>query len=121
ETTDRRVYQAHIDPDEKLIETRRDDNAWLPRFEFLIDSADIEVSSTEFGFGASGVARIHQDYRQDLALTAFYTNRGLGLAVGPRFHFGTPIDPTLYRHNLYLFYSRVALDPDFDDPARPGL
>lgn len=120
EVTDRRVYRVQIDPSERLIETRRDDNAWLPRFEFLIDSADLEVSSTEFGFGASGVARVYQDYRRDLALTAVYTNRGVGMAIGPRFHFGQPIDPTLYRHNVYLFYSAVALDSSFDDPARPG-
>jgi hypothetical protein len=121
EKTDRRVYQVYIDPDEELIETRRSDNAWLPDLEFLIDSADIEVSSTEFGFGASAVARVHHEYRRDLALTAFYTNRGVGVAVGPRFHFGTPIDPTLYRHNLYLYYSHVALDSDFDDRSQPGF
>ncbi len=121
ETTHRRVYQVYIDPDESLIETRRSDNAWPPRLEFLIDSADIEVSSSEFGFGSSGVARVYQDYRRDIALTAFYTNRGVGAAIGPRFHFGKPIDPTLYRHNLYLFYSHVALDSSFDDLARPGF
>jgi len=119
--TDRRVYQVYIDPDEELIETRRSDNSWLPDLEFLIDSADIEVSSTEFGFGASAVARVHHEYRRDLALTAFYTNRGVGGAFGPRFHFGQPIDPTLFRHNLYLYYSLVALDSSFDDPAQPAV
>lgn len=121
QTTDRRVYRVQIDPGKRLIETRRDDNAWLPRFEFLIDSADIEVSSTEFGFGATGVARIYQDYRRDIGVTGFYTNRGVGMAVGPRFHFGPAIDPTLFRHNLYLFYSLVALDSSFDNPAQPDV
>jgi hypothetical protein len=121
EKTSRRVYQVAIDPDEKLIETRRDDNAWWPRLEFLLDGADIQVSSTDFGFGANFISRIYQDYRKDLALTVFYTNRGLGFAAGPRFHFGEQIDVTRYRHNIHLFYSFVDLDDDFDELARPGF
>jgi len=120
QSTDRRVYQAYIDPEEKLIETRRDDNAWLPRFQALIDGADLGVSSTQFGFGANLVARVYQDYRKDLALTGFYTNRGGGFAVGPRFHFGKPIDITRFRNNLHLFYSYTALDSGFEQ-ARPGF
>ena len=119
--TSKRVYQVAIDPDEKLIETRLDDNAWLPRLEFLVDGADIQVSSTDFGFGANFISRVYQDYRKDLALTAFYTNRGIGFAVGPRFHFGEPIDPTRYRHNLHMFYSFVDLDNGFDEQAQPGF
>ncbi len=119
--TSKRVYQVAIDPDERLIETRRDDNAWLPRLEFVVDGADIQVSSTDFGFGANFISRIYQDYRKDLALTAFYTNRGAGFAIGPRFHFGEPIDVTRYRHNLHLFYSFVGLDDNFDEQASPGF
>ncbi len=121
ESTDDRVYQVYIDPEEKLIETRRDDNAWLPRLEVLLDGADIAVSSTQFGFGTNIVSRIYQDYRKDLALTATYTNRGVGFAAGPRFHFGEPIDVTRYRHNLHMFYSYTALDSDFDHLARPNF
>lgn len=119
--TAKRVYQVAIDPDGELIETRRDDNAWLPRFEFLIDGADIQVSSTDFGFGLNFISRIDQDYRKDLALTAFYTNRGLGFAVGPRFHFGKAIDVTRFRHNLHLFYSLVDIDDDFDERDDPRI
>ena len=121
EKTERRVYQVAIDPEEKLIETRRDDNAWLPRVEFLIDGADIEVSSSDFGVGANFVSRIYQDYRKDLALTAFYTNRGIGFALGPRFHFGEPIDVTRYRHNLHAFYSFVDIDDSFDERENPSF
>jgi len=120
QSTDKRVYQVYVDPDEKLIETRRDDNAWLPRFEVLIDGADLEVSSTQFGFGANFVSRIHEDYRKDVALTAYYTNRGVGFALGPRLHFGKPIDATRYRHNLHLFYTYTALDSGFER-ARPDF
>lgn len=121
ETTPKRVYQVYIDPEEKLVETRRDDNSWLPRLEVLLDSADIEVSSTEFGLATNVVSRIYQDYRKDLALTLFYTTRGLGFAVGPRFHFGKPIDPTLYQHNLHLFYNYVALTDGFDHRISPDF
>ncbi len=121
ESTPDRVVQVYIDPEEKLIETRRDDNAWLPRLEVLLDGADIEVSSTQFSFGANVVSRIYQDYRKDLALTAFYTNRGVGAALGPRFHFGEPIDVTRFRHNLHTFYSYTSLDSGFDHLARPGF
>ena len=121
ESTPDRVVQVYIDPEEKLIETRRDDNAWLPRLEMVLDGADLEVSSTQFSFGTTVVSRLYQDYRKDLALTAFYTNRGVGFAAGPRFHFGEPIDVTRYRHNLHTYYSYTALDSDFDHLARPGF
>ncbi len=121
EKTDGRVYQVYVDPEEKLIETRRDDNAWLPRMEVLLDSADLEVSSTEFGFATKVVSRIHQDYQRDLALTLFYTSRGLGFALGPQFHFGKQIDHTLYQHNLHAFYSYVAMDDNFDHRINPDF
>jgi len=121
ETTDRRVYRVHIDPDRKLIETRRDDNAWLPKPQVVFDSADIEVSSTEFGFAGQLVGRIDQDYHKDLALAGYYTSRGIGFAFGPRLHLGERIDPTLHRHNLHVFYSFTHLNSSFDDEIRDGV
>jgi hypothetical protein len=121
EPTDKRVYQIQIDPERKLIETRRDDNAWLPRMQIVLDSADIEVSSTEFGFAAQLVARIDQDYRRDFAFTGFYTSRGIGFAAGPRLHLGKPIDETLFRHNLHGFYSFTSLDSGFDHRQSPDF
>jgi hypothetical protein len=121
ETTDRRVYRVHIDPDRKLIETRRDDNAWLPKPQVVLDSADIEVSSTEFGFAAQLVGRIDQDYHKDVALAGYYTSRGLGFALGPRLHFGELIDPTTHRHNLHAFYSFTRLNSSFSHEIRRGI
>ena len=51
-TTSSRVYQAVIDPDRKLIDDDRANNAWPPTPQVVLDSADVEVSSTEFGFSA---------------------------------------------------------------------
>ncbi|MEO8603680.1 MAG: hypothetical protein ABI629_13990 [bacterium] len=120
-TTDGQVYQAVIDPDRQLIDDDRSNNAWLPRLQVVVDAADVEVSSTEFGFSGQLVGRLRYDYRKDVALTGFYTNRGVGFTAGPRFHLGEPIDGTRFRHNLYAFYFFEALDGSFKNDARPGV
>jgi hypothetical protein len=118
--TPRRVWQAVIDPERKLIESTRADNASPPTPQVVLDSAEVEISSTEFGFSGLMVGRARYDYRQDLAAAAFYTNRSVGVDVGPRLHWGTPNDPTLYRNNLFAFYSVQALDGSFKDNRRPA-
>ncbi|MFN8641019.1 MAG: hypothetical protein U0802_04930 [Candidatus Binatia bacterium] len=120
-TTDGHVYQAVVDPDRALIDDDRSNNAWLPRLQVVIDTADVAVTSTEFSIGALAVARLRYDYRKDLGLTAFYTNRGVGFAVGPRLHFGTPVDHSRFRHNLYGFYTFEALNRAFTDDQHPGV
>ncbi|MDX2171158.1 MAG: hypothetical protein SF182_29080 [Deltaproteobacteria bacterium] len=120
-TTEGHVYQAIIDPDRQLIDDDRANNAWLPRLQTVVDSADVEVSSTEFAFGAQLVTRLRYDYRKDFAVTGFYTNRGIGFAAGPRLHFGAPVDNSRFRHNLYGFYTFQALDRSFKNDAQPGV
>lgn len=119
--TDGRVYQAIIDPDRRLIDDDRANNAWLPRLQVVLDSADVAVTSTEFAFAAQAVLRLRYDYRKDFGLTGFYTNRGIGFAAGPRLHWGTPIDNSRFRHNLYGFYRFEALDRSFRNDSNPGL
>jgi len=119
--TDRRVYQTVIDPDRKLIEDRRDDNARPPTPQVVLDSAEVEVSSTEFGISGLVVGRERYDYRKDLAAAVFYTNRGVGFTSGARWHFGTPIDATSFRHNVYGFYSFQSLNGDFTDERHPSI
>jgi len=120
-TTSNHVYQAVIDPDRKLIDDDRSNNAWLPRFQVTLDSADVEVSSTEFGISALAVGRIRYDYRKDLAVTGFYTNRGIGFTAGGRLHWGLPVDPTRYRNNLYLFYTFAGLNGGFTNKSDPDV
>lgn len=114
-----RVWQAVIDPDRKLIEDRRDDNYLPPQPQVVLDTAEVEISSTEFGISGLVVGRQRYDYRKDLALAAFYTNRGLGFTAGGRYHWGAPIDLTTYHHNLYGFYGVQVLDSGFKDKRRP--
>lgn len=120
-TTDGRVYQAIVDPERALIDDDRANNAWLPRLQLVVDSADVAVTSTEFAIGALAVARLRYDYRKDVGLTAFYTNRGVGFALGPRLHWGAPIDNSSFRNNLYAFYTFEALDSSFTDDRHPGV
>jgi hypothetical protein len=119
--TPQRMVQALIDPDRKLIETTRADDASPPTPQVVLDRAEVEISSTEFGFAALVVARPRYDYRKDLAVAGVYTNRGVGVDAGPRIHWGTPNDPTLYRNNLFGFYSLQALDGSFKDNRHPTL
>jgi len=120
-TTSSRVYQTVIDPDRALIDDDRSNNAWPPRLQVVLDSADVEVSSTEFGISALAVARARYDYHKDLAVAGFYTNRGIGFAAGARAHWGEPIDPTRFRNNLYGFYTFAALDSGFKNDANPTV
>ena len=72
----------------------------------MLDSADVEVSSTEFGdLRAGGRRALRYDYRKDIAVAGFYTNRGIGFTLGGRLHWGEPIDATRFRNNLYGFYT----------------
>ena len=119
--TAHRVHQAVIDPDRKLIETTRADDARPPTPQVVLDSAEVEVTSTEFGFSGLMVGRARYDYRKDIAAAGFYTNRSIGVDVGPRLHWGKPNDPTLYRHNLYAFYDIQALNGSFKDDRDPAV
>jgi len=89
--------------------------------QIVLDSADVEVSSSEFGFSALIVARRRHDYSRDIAVSPFYTDRAIGVVAGPRFHWGEQNDPTLYRHNLYAFYTFEALDKSFKDDRHPDV
>ncbi|MGD0948103.1 MAG: BamA/TamA family outer membrane protein [Candidatus Binatia bacterium] len=115
------VCQAVIDPERKLMEDRRDDNYEPPEPQVVLDTAEVEISSTEFGISGLVVGRARYDYRKDLALAAFYTNRSIGFTAGARAHWGAPIDATTYHHNLYAFYGFQALDASFEDKRRPAF
>ncbi len=119
--TPQRVWQAVIDPERKLIEDRRDDNACPPTPQVVLDTAEVEVSSTEFGISGLVVGRGRYDYRKDLALAASYTNRSAGVTFGGRWHWGPPIDATLYRHNVYAFYGFQWLNDNFTDARQPAV
>jgi len=119
--TPQRMCQAVIDPDRRLIETTRADNAEPPTPQIVLDSAEVEISSTEFGFSGLMVGRGRYDYHKDIAAAGVYTNRGIGVDVGPRLHWGEPNDPALYRHNLYAFYDVQALDGSFKDDRHPTV
>ncbi len=119
--TRERVFRIELDPSRRLIETTRADNAHLAEIQFVIDSAEMEVTSTEFGFAALGVVRQRYDYRKDFGIAALYSDRGIGVAVGPRLHWGIPVDANTYRHNFFGYYTITALDGSFDDKSRPGV
>ncbi len=119
--TPRRMHQILIDPERKLIETTRADNARPPSPQIVLDTAEVEITSTEFGFSGLVVGRGRYDYRKDVAVAGFYTNRSLGFDAGARSHWGARNDPTSYRHNLYAFYGAQALDRSFKDARHPSV
>jgi hypothetical protein len=116
-----RVEAVTIDPERKTVETRLDDNRVPPRYQLLLDSADVEVSSTEFGISTLVVGRRRYDYRKDLAAAAFYTSRGYGVDAGFQLHGGKPIDANLYRQNLFAYYAFQELDPSFVNHQAPTI
>lgn len=119
--TDEKMHQVVLDPERQLMETTRADNASPPIPQLVLDTAEVEVSSTEFSVAGTVVARGRYDYRKDLALTGYFTNRSVGATFGPRYHWGTANDENSYRHNFYGFYRAEWLDRGFDDESRPGF
>lgn len=113
--------RALLDPERTLLEDTRVDNALPPPAQVVLDSADVTVTSSEFGISGLFVARRRYDYTKDVGLVAFFSDRGVGMHVGPRVHFGRRIDATRYRHNVYGFYTLTALRGDFTDDSRPGF
>jgi hypothetical protein len=90
-------------------------------YQLVLDTADVEVSSTEFGLAALFVARKRGDYTKDFAINPYLTERGYGVNAGPRLHFGPRNDANTYRHNLYAFYDHAWLDRSFKDDSEPDL
>ncbi len=115
-----RARRVLLDPDRKLLEDERVDNTVPGEPQVVLDSADVTVTSSEFGLSGLFVARKRYDYTKDLGLIAFFSDRSVGLHVGPRFHFGPRNDATTYRHNLYGFYTFQGLRGDFRDDSRRG-
>jgi hypothetical protein len=115
------VRAVTLDPDRRLIEARLDDNRRPSRFHLLLDSADVEVSSTEFGVSTLVVGRRRYDYRKDLAAAGFLTNRGYGVNAGFQLHGGAPIDRNLFQRNLFAYYSAQELDRSFRNDQEPEI
>jgi hypothetical protein len=115
------VRAVQLDPGRQSVETRLDDNRVPGQFQLLFDSADVEVSSSEFGISTLLVGRRRYDYRKDLALAGFYTSRGTGFDAGAQWHGGAPIDANLYRHNLFAYYTFVGLDSSFENKQEPTV
>ncbi len=115
-----RARRALLDPDRKLLEDDRVDDAVPQPLQVVLDSADVTVTSSEFGLSGLFVARRRYDYTKDIGLIGFFSDRGVGMHVGPRLHFGPPNDATTCRHNLYGFYTFEGLRGDFRDDSRRG-
>ncbi len=89
------------------------------RYQVLLDSADVEVSSSEFGLAALLVARRRGDDRRDLALQPYLSDRSAGLRFGPRLHFGPRNDAATHRHDLFGFFVASWLRRSFRDDRFP--
>ncbi len=117
----KKVRALQLDPERKTVETRLDDDRVPSEYQFLLDSADVEVSSTEFGISTLLVGRRRYDYQKDLAAAGFYTSRGYGVDAGLQLHGGKPIDANLYRQNLFAYYSIEELDSSFENKQAPDV
>ncbi len=115
-----KAHRVLLDPDRKLLEDDRVDDAVPGIPQVVLDSADVTVTSSEFGLSGLFVARKRYDYTKDIGLVGFFSDRSVGFHVGPRLHFGPPNDATTYRHNLYGYYTLQGLRGDFRDDSRPG-
>lgn len=91
------------------------------KYQFVLDSADIDVSSSQFGLGALFVLRERYDYTKDIAFAPYFSERSYGIRLGPRLHFGTRNDPNNYQHNILAFYQISGLVSGFKDDSRPEL
>jgi len=113
-----RASRVVLDPDRRLLEDERVDNTVPGEPQVVLDSADVTVTSSQFGLSGLFVARKRYDYTKDIGLIAFFSDRSVGMHVGPRVHFGPRNDATIYRHNLYGYYTVAGLRGDFRDDSR---
>jgi hypothetical protein len=113
-----RARRVLLDPDRRLLEDERVNDAVPRPAQVVLDSADVTVTSSEFGLSGLFVARQRYDYTKDIGLVGYFSDRSAGLHVGPRIHFGPRNDATTYRHNFYGFYTFEALRGDFRDDSR---
>ena len=120
-TASKKVRALQLDPERKTVETRLDDDRVPSEYQFLLDSADVEVSSTEFGISTLLVGRRRYDYQKDLAAAGFYTSRGYGVDAGLQLHGGKPIDANLYRQNLFAYDPIEELDSSFENKQAPDV
>jgi hypothetical protein len=116
-----RVRRVALDPDRRLLEDTRADDTYPPRTQVVLDSADVTVTSSEFAVSGLFVARRRYDYRKDLGLIAYLSDRSGGVHLGPRLHFGAANDATSFRHNLFGFYTMAGLRGSFGDDSRPSV
>jgi hypothetical protein len=117
-TTPWRARRVLLDPDRRLLEDERVNDAVPRPPQVVLDSADVTVTSSQFGLSGLFVARQRYDYTKDIGLIGYFSNRSVGLHVGPRIHFGPRNDATTYRHNFYGFYTFETLRGDFRDDSR---
>ena len=89
------------------------------KYQFLLDNADVDISSSQFGIGALFLFRERYDYTKDFALLPYFSERSRGVLLGPRWHFGTRNEPNNYRHNVLLFYQIANLVSGFQDDSEP--
>jgi len=120
-TTPWRAHRVTLDPERRLLEDTRVDDVRPHPPQLVLDSADVTITSSEFGISGLFVARRRYDYRKDIGMIPFYSDRSVGFTVGPRVHFGTANDLTSYRHNLYAFYTFAGLRRSFRDDSRPEI
>jgi hypothetical protein len=113
-----RARRVLLDPDRRLLEDERVNDAVPRPPQVVLDSADVTVTSSEFGLSGLFVARQRYDYTKDIGLIGYFSDRSAGLHVGPRLHFGPRNDATTYRHNFYGFYTFEGLRGDFRDDSR---
>ncbi len=104
-----------LDPDRELVQESPAGDRDPAGVQVLLDSADVEVSSTEFGFSTLFVGRRRYDYSKDLAAAAFVNDRAYGLHSGFQLHGGKAIDRNLFRENIFLYYAIEELDRDFGE------
>lgn len=91
----------------------------LSKYQFVLDSADVDISSSEFGFTALFVLRERGNYRRGLALQPWFTEKSVGFRAGPHFHWGTPNDASSFRNNIFAFYQLAELRPEFSADNQP--
>ena len=91
------------------------------RYQFVLDSADVDISSSQFGFTALFNFRARGDYRRGFALQPWYSEKSYGFRTGPHVHWGAQNDASSYRHNLFAFYQLSELRSSFTADNQPGV
>lgn len=116
--TERRPHRVVLDPDRRLKETTRVDNAFPPGVKVLLEAIKLGLNfnDRDHEFSVIGSVIVGNNYRRRYWFDAHSREEGDGYEIQYIHSFGRPFDPIRFRREATVGYLHTALSPSFAKP-----